>query len=64
MPFGAGPHVCPGRELAMKRMTYTVARMLKVFARLENRDPVEEFVPDYRLVTASQNGTKVALFAT
>ena len=64
MPFGAGPHVCPGRELAMKRMTYTVARMLKVFARLENRDPVEEFVPDYRLVTANQNGTKVALFAT
>ncbi|KUL85579.1 hypothetical protein ZTR_08046 [Talaromyces verruculosus] len=61
IPFGGGVHVCPGQNLAMNRVAFTVARIVVAFDRIENRDPVAEFVPLYKLVTASQNGVKVAL---
>ncbi|PCG94378.1 Cytochrome P450, E-class, CYP52 [Penicillium occitanis (nom. inval.)] len=61
MPFGGGAHVCPGQNLAMNRVAFTVARIVVAFDSIENRDPVAEFVPLYKLVTASQNGVKVAL---
>jgi cytochrome P450 len=63
MPFGGGPHVCPGQNLALNRVAFTVARLVRAFERIENRDPVLEFVPLYKLVTASQNGVKVALYS-
>lgn len=62
VPFGGGPHLCPGQHLAMKQIASCVANFLRTFARIENRDPVEEFVPKYKLVVESMNGTKVALF--
>jgi cytochrome P450 len=62
VPFGGGPHACPGQQLALNRVSFTLARLLKAFKGIESRDPVREFVPIYKLVTASQNGTKVALF--
>lgn len=64
LPFGGGAHMCPGQQLAWNRVLITVATLLKAFGRIENRDPVMEFVPSYKLVTASQNGAKVALFTS
>ena len=61
LPFGGGPHVCPGQNLAMNRVAFTVARIVKAFDRIENRDSVAEFVPMYKLVTTSRNGVKVSL---
>jgi cytochrome P450 len=61
IPFGGGAHVCPGQNLAMNRVAFTVARIVEAFDRIENRDLVAEFVPLYKLVTASQNGVKVSL---
>jgi cytochrome P450 len=63
MPFGGGTHICPAQILAFNRVAFTVARLVGAFERIENRDPVKEFVPAYKLVTASQNGVKVALYA-
>lgn len=62
MPFGGGTHICPAQTLAFNRVAFTVARIVGAFERIENRDPVKEFVPAYKLVTASQNGVKVALY--
>ena len=62
MPLGGGPHSCPGQRLALNRVLFIVARLLNTFNRIENRDPIQEFLPVYKLVTASQNGAKVALF--
>lgn len=62
MPFGGGPHICPAQVLAQNRIAFTLARMAQAFERIENRDPVEEFVPFQRLVTESKNGVKVALY--
>ncbi|KUL81389.1 hypothetical protein ZTR_09482 [Talaromyces verruculosus] len=61
VPFGGGAHACPGQNLAMNRVAFTVSRIVEAFDRIENRDPVAEFVPLYKLVTASRNGVKVAL---
>ena len=59
--FGGGPRVCPGQQLALTEVGYTIVKMLKAFERIENRDPVEEFVEVYKITTDSKNGTKVAL---
>ena len=63
MPFGGGTHICPAQTVAFNRVAFTVARLVGAFERIENRDPVKEFVPAYKLVTASQNGVKVAPYA-
>lgn len=60
VPFGGGPHVCPGQNLALNRVAFTVARIVAIIDSIENRDPVAEFVPLYKLVVASRNGVKVA----
>ncbi|KAH8700700.1 putative N-alkane-inducible cytochrome P450 [Talaromyces proteolyticus] len=64
LPFSGGPHVCPAKSLALNRVAFTVAKIVRAVDRIENRDPVQEYVPAYKLVTASQNGVKVALYKT
>lgn len=61
MPFGGGPRVCPGQQLAQTEIAYTLVRMLREFQALENRDPVWEFVELWKITTESANGTKVAM---
>ena len=61
LPFGGGPRVCPGQQLATTETAYTLVRMLREFRAVENRDPVEEFVEEWKITTESANGAKVAL---
>ncbi|KAI4114096.1 MAG: hypothetical protein LQ338_008053 [Usnochroma carphineum] len=60
MPFSGGPRVCPGQNLALTEVAYTIVKMLQVFKAIENRDPILEFVEVYKLTTDSKNGAKVA----
>lgn len=59
LPFGAGPRVCPGQQLGMAEVSYAIVRILQTFQGIENRDPVDEFVEDYKITTESKNGAKV-----
>ena len=61
LPFGGGPRVCPGQNLALTEVGYTIVKLLEVFRTIENRDPVEEFVEVYKITTNSKNGAKVGL---
>ena len=41
--------------------TYVLLRLAKEFARIENRDPVTEYVDLVMMTTESRNGVKTAL---
>lgn len=57
--FGGGPRVCPGQQLALTEVAYTIVKILQSFPVIENRDPVAEFVEVYKITTSSKNGAKV-----
>lgn len=61
LPFSGGARMCPGQQLALTEIAYTVVRLLREFKGVENRDPVWEFVEEWKLSTESANGTKVAM---
>ena len=61
LPFSGGPRMCPGQQLALTEIAYTVVRMLREFQAVENRDPVWEFIEEWKLTTETANGTKVAM---
>ena len=61
LPFIGGPRVCPAREMALMQVRYAVARIVKAYGRVENRDPVMEFVERYKITSDSKNGCKIAL---
>lgn len=62
LPFGGGPRVCPGQNLALTEISYALVKIVGAFDAIENRDPVMEFVEVYKITTDSGNGAKVALF--
>ncbi|KAL8767627.1 MAG: hypothetical protein Q9194_005930 [Teloschistes cf. exilis] len=61
LPFGGGPRVCIGMQLALTEVGYAVGRMVEQFRAVECRDPVWEFVEEWKLSTVSRNGAKVKL---
>ena len=61
LPFGGGPRVCPGQQLGVAEVSYTIVRILQTFQSIENRDPVDEFIENYKVTTESRNGAKVCL---
>ena len=61
LPFGGGPRVCPGQQLALTEIGYCIIKILQSFKGIENRDQVWDFVEHYKLSTESKNGAKVAL---
>ena len=63
LPFGGGPRLCPGYQLGLAQIAYAVVRITQSFHRIENRDAVDEYVDENKIVTVSKNGTKVALFS-
>ena len=60
MSFGGGPRVCPGQNLALTEVAYTVVKILQTFKEIENRDPVMDFIEVYKITTDSRNGAKVS----
>lgn len=59
LAFGGGPRVCPGQQLALMEVGYTIVKILQHFPVIENRDPVNQFVEVYKITTTSRNGAKV-----
>lgn len=62
LPFGGGPRICIGQQLALTEVGYAVVKIVARFPRIERADPVLEFVEDWKITTVSANGAKVRLF--
>ncbi|KAI4252731.1 MAG: hypothetical protein LQ352_004109 [Teloschistes flavicans] len=61
MPFGGGPRICIGMQLGLTEVAYAVGRVVEKFQLVECRDPVWEFMEEWKLSTVSRNGAKVRL---
>lgn len=62
IPFLCGPRVCPAQQQVLIQAAYVLVRLVQDFERIENRDPVHEYVEATRVTTESRNGVKIALF--
>ncbi|KAI0114263.1 cytochrome P450 52A11 [Hypoxylon sp. NC0597] len=53
LPFNGGPRLCLGQEFAMLEVTYTVARIVQVFSRIEvpPGDPLVEVGKEKQILT-------------
>ncbi|KAI4168867.1 MAG: hypothetical protein LQ343_006080 [Gyalolechia ehrenbergii] len=61
LPFGGGPRICIGMQLALTEVGYGVGRVAQQYQRIECKDPVWEFVEEWKITTVSRNGAKVKL---
>ncbi|KAI4122701.1 MAG: hypothetical protein LQ338_005665 [Usnochroma carphineum] len=61
LPFGGGPRICIGMQLALTEVAYAVGRVVQQYQRVECRDPVWDFVEEWKLTTVSRKGAKVKL---
>ncbi|CAO2656333.1 Nn.00g051360.m01.CDS01 [Neocucurbitaria sp. VM-36] len=61
LPFSGGARHCPGQQLALFWVSYTLVRLAMEFKEVQNKDPVDEYVENLRLNMESSNGVKVAL---
>ncbi|KAI1463534.1 cytochrome P450 [Daldinia caldariorum] len=41
LPFNGGPRICPGQKFALTESSYTIARLVRAFAKIENLDPTD-----------------------
>jgi cytochrome P450 monooxygenase len=62
-PFSGGPRICPASRLVNTECEYILVTMAREFSKLENRDEVQEWIEERRLIFQSRNGAKVALIA-
>lgn len=61
LPFGGGPRICIGMQLALTEVAYAVGRLAQRYQRVDCRDPVWDFVEEWKITTVSRNGAKVRL---
>lgn len=62
-PFFGGPRICPAQQQVLTQSVYLLVKMTRSFVRIENRDPVLEYVEKVRMLTESRHGVKVGLFS-
>lgn len=60
-PFSGGPRICPALNLVYTESAYIVARFLRQFRAIENRDKDDAWVEQIRLIFQSKNGAMVGL---
>lgn len=61
VPFGGGPRRCPAQMLVTTEAAYVLARMMRVYKKIEARDD-NPYVGVMRIGTSSKHGVKVALY--
>ncbi|KAL4759443.1 cytochrome P450 [Aspergillus foveolatus] len=61
VPFGGGPRRCPAQMLVTAEASYFLARLMRVYKRIEARDP-NPYVGVMRVGPSNKTGVQIALF--
>lgn len=61
VPFGGGPRRCPAQMLVTAEASYFLARLMRVYKRIEARDP-NPYVGVMRVGPSNKTGMQIALF--
>lgn len=61
LPFGGGPRICLGMQLALTEVGYAIGRVVERYREVECKDEVWDFVEEWKITTVSRNGAKVRL---
>ncbi|CBF80485.1 hypothetical protein AN8411.2 [Aspergillus nidulans FGSC A4] len=61
VPFGGGPRRCPAQMLVTAEASYFLARLMRVYKRIEARDP-NPYVGVMRVGPSNKTGVHIALF--
>jgi cytochrome P450 monooxygenase len=60
VPFWGGPRICPAQQQVLTHSIYLLVRLTQRFERMENCDPVFEYLQKMASSIESKNGVKVA----
>lgn len=60
LPFNGGPRICPGQKFALTESSYTIARLLKAFDKIESQDD-SDWREQLTLSLTLNNGVHVRL---
>lgn len=63
IPFGIGTRVCPAKQMATGEIAYILARLMREFKTIQNRDEEERFIERHKMAMESRNGVQVAFTA-
>ena len=61
LPFGGGPRICVGMQLALTEVGYAIGRVVEKYREVVCKDEVWDFVEEWKITTVSRNGAKVRL---
>ena len=61
VPFNGGRRMCPAQQMVLTEIAFVVVRMVQTFGRIENRDPVREYVEGFNFTMESKRGVMVGL---
>ena len=61
-PFSRGPRICPAQHRVLTQAAYVLVLLVQTFERIENRDPVQEYIGNSGMLTESRSGGQIALF--
>ncbi|MCJ1311383.1 hypothetical protein MMC25_005054 [Agyrium rufum] len=64
LPFGGGPRMFPGQQLALTEAAYVLARFAQEWESCECRDEAWEWVEQLEMTASSRNGIKVGMVWT
>ena len=59
VPFGGGPRGCVGRYKALTEASYVIARILRLYSRIESRD-TSDWTGQVQLTVKNIHGCKIA----